>query len=73
MLTAMPTTYEQLDKEHAELLKENAALLGKVERAREALSGLLKSADASWENGDTNGHDWPAACHFARQALKDIL
>jgi hypothetical protein len=34
-------------------------------RLREAISGLLLAADASWEENDA-GHDWPAACAAAR-------
>lgn len=39
-----------------------------VARLREALRGLLLSADASWEQSNA-GHDWREACVTARSAL----
>ncbi len=41
-------------------------------RLREALEGLLMSADSSWEDdGVQTGHDWAHACRVARAALEE--
>jgi hypothetical protein len=66
------------DREHfinelrAELRAERERVLeaaeAEVKGLREALKGLLLSADCEWENRNM-GHDWPVACKTAREAL----
>lgn len=50
---------------HYKVIKRTVA---ERDALREALEGLLLSADASWE-GDRQGHDWHEACVRARAAL----
>jgi len=40
-----------------------------IERLRDALEGLLLSADCAWEARD-EGHDWAESCRTARAVLK---
>ena len=42
----------------------------KVDRLRAAISHMLYSADAMWEEKNM-GHDWPEACDYARDTLKE--
>ena len=42
----------------------------KIDRLREAIAHMLYSADAMWEEKNM-GHDWPEACDYARDTLKE--
>ena len=59
-------------EEHFDALKAERAIVDeRMQRLREALQGLLLSADASWEEVGNNGHDWCEACIAARASIKD--
>ena len=42
----------------------------KIELLRAAIANMLYSADAMWEEKNM-GHDWPEACDYARDTLKE--
>lgn len=68
-----PGDYVQ-QSELDECRRENRELLArirKLEGLKSVIIGLLMSADCTWEERN-EGHDWPEAVQFARQALADL-
>lgn len=58
-----------LYSDYAKQAEQLAAITAERDRLREAVSGLLRSADCSWyERND--GHDWRDAVDTARAALQ---